>query len=280
MNTFEFSLAALVQETCGSMASAPGGFDLHCLVDPALPERVVGDASQIGDLLREMLLAVAGNSFSRNLKLAVYRGRERRPEVEVTFEVTPAHFTERLENPKPDAPVVESAILRAQTFARQLGGELDWGRQNGSVPVLWCRLPLRLTIHSAAVTRANHQIRILMAEDNSINQRVGTLILQRAGYKIDLVSDGNEAIEACRRSAYDLILMDCQMPTIDGFEATRQIRASGGRQPVIIAVTANALVGERERCLAAGMDDYLSKPFQADQLISIVQKWAESPRRM
>jgi CheY-like chemotaxis protein len=119
-----------------------------------------------------------------------------------------------------------------------------------------------------------------MAEDNSINQRVGTLILQRAGYKIDLVSDGNEAIEACRRSPYDLILMDCQMPTIDGFEATRQIRAIGGRQPVIIAVTANALVGERERCLAAGMDDYLSKPFQADQLVAIVEKWAvESLRR-
>lgn len=127
---------------------------------------------------------------------------------------------------------------------------------------------------------SKHSVRILMAEDNSINQRVGTLILQRAGYKIDLVSDGNEAIEACRRSPYDLILMDCQMPTIDGFEATRQIRAIGGRQPVIIAVTANALVGERERCLAAGMDDYLSKPFQADQLVAIVEKWAvESLRR-
>jgi CheY-like chemotaxis protein len=74
---------------------------------------------------------------------------------------------------------------------------------------------------------------------------------------------------------YDLILMDCQMPAMDGFEATRQIRALDGPQPVIVAVTANALVGERERCLAAGMDDYLSKPFQADQLISIVAKWAE-----
>ncbi|HEX6545251.1 MAG TPA: response regulator [Bryobacteraceae bacterium] len=127
---------------------------------------------------------------------------------------------------------------------------------------------------------AKHSVKILMAEDNSINQRVGTLILQRAGYKIDLVGDGNEAIEACRRSTYDLILMDCQMPTIDGFEATRQIRAIGGRQPVIIAVTANALVGERERCLAAGMDDYLSKPFQADQLVAIVEKWvAESLQR-
>jgi CheY-like chemotaxis protein len=117
-------------------------------------------------------------------------------------------------------------------------------------------------------------VRILMAEDNSINQRVGKLILEKAGYAIDLVGDGSEAVEAHRSKPYDMILMDCQMPTMDGFEATRRIRSGSEHQPVIIAVTANALVGERERCLAAGMDDYLSKPFQAEQLVAIVKKWA------
>src|SRR5438270_702068 len=72
-------------------------------------------------------------------------------------------------------------------------------------------------------------------------------------------------------------LMDCQMPTMDGFEASRQIRQLSHPQPIIIAVTANALVGERERCLKAGMDDYLSKPFQAEQLIAVVKKWAKTP---
>jgi CheY-like chemotaxis protein len=115
-----------------------------------------------------------------------------------------------------------------------------------------------------------------MAEDNSINQRVGKLILQKAGYAIDLVGDGSEAVEAHRSKPYDMILMDCQMPTMDGFEATRRIRSGSEHQPVIIAVTANALVGERERCLAAGMDDYLSKPFQAEQLVAIVKKWASA----
>src|SRR5258708_13976591 len=115
-----------------------------------------------------------------------------------------------------------------------------------------------------------------MAEDNAINQRVGKLILQRAGYTIDLVGDGNEALEAHRAKPYDLILMDCQMPTMDGFEASRQIRMLEQPQPVIIAVTANALVGERERCLNAGMDAYLSKPFQAEQLVAIVKKWVDS----
>jgi two-component system, sensor histidine kinase and response regulator len=118
-----------------------------------------------------------------------------------------------------------------------------------------------------------------MAEDNAINQRVGKLILQRAGYDIDLVGDGNEALEAHRAKPYDLILMDCQMPTMDGFEASRQIRKLGHPQPVIIAVTANALVGERERCLNAGMDDYLSKPFQAEQLVSVVKKWVAERRQ-
>lgn len=121
--------------------------------------------------------------------------------------------------------------------------------------------------------------RILMAEDNTINQRVGKLILQRAGFAIDVVADGNEAVEAHREHPYDLILMDCQMPTMDGFEASRHIRKLNGQQPVIIAVTANALVGERERCLNAGMDDYLSKPFQADQLVAIVKKWAAALHR-
>jgi CheY-like chemotaxis protein len=130
--------------------------------------------------------------------------------------------------------------------------------------------------NSVALPRNNGSLRILMAEDNAINQRVGKLILQRAGYNIDLVADGNEALEAHRAHPYDVILMDCQMPTMDGFEASRQIRQLQQPQPVIIAVTANALVGERERCLNAGMDDYLSKPFQADQLVAVVRKWVEA----
>jgi CheY-like chemotaxis protein len=120
--------------------------------------------------------------------------------------------------------------------------------------------------------------RILMAEDNPINQRVGKLILQREGFDVDLVADGNEALEAHRTNPYDLILMDCQMPSMDGLEASRQIRSLEQRQPIIVAVTANALVGERERCLNAGMDDYLSKPFQAEQLVALVKKWIAARR--
>jgi CheY-like chemotaxis protein len=115
--------------------------------------------------------------------------------------------------------------------------------------------------------------RILMAEDNLINQRVGKLILQRAGFSVDVAADGAETLEAHKKHPYDIVLMDCQMPHMDGFEASLAIRKLPLTQPAIIAVTANALVGERERCLNAGMDDYLSKPFQAEQLIAMVTKW-------
>lgn len=130
---------------------------------------------------------------------------------------------------------------------------------------------------SQPVAAAPPTFRILMAEDNAINQRVGKLILRKAGYDIDLVADGSEAVEAHRVQPYDLILMDCQMPIMDGFEASQIIRTMHqAPQPIIVAVTANALVGERDRCLNAGMDDYLSKPFQAQQLVAVVRRWANN----
>jgi CheY-like chemotaxis protein len=118
-------------------------------------------------------------------------------------------------------------------------------------------------------------LRILLADDNAINRRVAELMLKRAGFTVDMACDGSEAVEAHTSSPYDLILMDSQMPIMDGFEATRRIRQLDQPQPVIIAITANALIGERERCLSLGMDDYLSKPFTAEQLTTIVRKGVE-----
>jgi CheY-like chemotaxis protein len=112
--------------------------------------------------------------------------------------------------------------------------------------------------------------RILLAEDNSINQRVAVAILGRLGYRVDVVANGREALVALGRAPYDLVLMDCQMPEMDGYEATRAVRSAGRsvfnpRVP-IVALTANAMSGDRERCIEAGMDDYLTKPIVAKQL--------------
>lgn len=128
-----------------------------------------------------------------------------------------------------------------------------------------------------------HQLRILLAEDNPVNQEVGRLILESLDCLVEVVPDGNLAVERVLISDYDVVFMDCQMPVVDGYEATRMIRdrerRDGGaqRRIPIIALTAHAMEGDRESCLAAGMDDYLPKPFNSAQMSSILGKWAAAP---
>jgi signal transduction histidine kinase/DNA-binding response OmpR family regulator len=117
--------------------------------------------------------------------------------------------------------------------------------------------------------------RVLVAEDNPVNQKVAVLQLRRLGCCADAVANGHEALAALARRPYDVVLMDCQMPELDGFEATRLIRegSSASSRIPIIALTANALNGDRERCLAIGMNDYLSKPFTLEGLAGVLQRW-------
>jgi CheY-like chemotaxis protein/HPt (histidine-containing phosphotransfer) domain-containing protein len=118
-------------------------------------------------------------------------------------------------------------------------------------------------------------LRVLVAEDNVVNQRLALLVLQKLGYRAEVTANGLEALQALEREPYDVVLMDVQMPTMDGLEATRRIhqRWPQGRRPRIIAATASAMPEEREACLAAGMDDYLSKPIRVDELVAALRRW-------
>jgi CheY-like chemotaxis protein len=137
----------------------------------------------------------------------------------------------------------------------------------------------------AAVSAANETVSdgvtairlfILVAEDNRVNQKVITRMLEKLGHRVDVADDGLHAIDAVRRMAYDLVFMDCQMPGMDGFAATRAIRAAEAgtsRHIPIVALTANAMRGDREQCLASGMDDYIAKPVAKQTLTAALERW-------
>src|SRR6266487_3418288 len=118
-----------------------------------------------------------------------------------------------------------------------------------------------------------YPLRILIAEDNIVNQKLATRMLNKLGYQPDLAENGKEAIEMVGHEHYDIILMDVQMPEMDGLEATRMIRTCLEVQPVIIAVTANVMLGDRDDCMQAGMDDYISKPIELNELLAQLEKW-------
>jgi two-component system sensor histidine kinase/response regulator len=118
-------------------------------------------------------------------------------------------------------------------------------------------------------------LRVLVAEDNAVNQKVAVRMLEKLGLRTDLASNGREAVELREMLPYDLILMDCQMPEMDGYEAAREIRRreGGHRQTAIVAMTAEAMMGARERCIEAGMDDYIAKPVRFADMVKALQKW-------
>jgi CheY-like chemotaxis protein/nitrogen-specific signal transduction histidine kinase len=119
-----------------------------------------------------------------------------------------------------------------------------------------------------------HPLRILLAEDNVVNQKVALWLLGQMGYRADMAANGIEAIDAVARQTYDVVLMDVQMPELDGFEASREInrRWPGARRPRIVAMTANAMQGDRELCVAAGMDDYVAKPIRVEELVGALER--------
>jgi CheY-like chemotaxis protein len=136
-------------------------------------------------------------------------------------------------------------------------------------------LPVNITPELAST----NSWRILLAEDNLINQKVATKILEKLGYRADVVTNGLEVIDALKRQTYDLVLMDVQMPEMDGLEATQWICRyyQGKDQPWIIALTANVMQGDREKCLAAGMNDFLGKPLRVEELIAALGRCPKSP---
>jgi len=168
-------------------------------------------------------------------------------------------------------------------LVRLMGGELSFESQQGAGSTFEFMLPLstaRLEPRKDPTVLASGDlsaIDVLVAEDNDINALVIQRLLEKLGVASRRVRNGEEALQACASNLPDVVLMDCQMPVLDGYEATKALRERYGRRVAVVALTANALSGDRERCLEAGMDDYLTKPIRHDVLLDKLSHWvAES----
>jgi signal transduction histidine kinase/ActR/RegA family two-component response regulator len=167
-----------------------------------------------------------------------------------------------------------------------MGGSIGLESNEGEGATFWVQLrlprsstqpsPLAARDHDANEPEQRVDARVLLVEDNPVNQKVAVLQLERLGCTVSLAANGLEAIDAYKRGEFDVILMDCQMPVMDGYEATRMLRTleMPGRRTPIIALTAHAMKGDRDRCLAAGMDDYLTKPVDRRELARTLSRWA------
>jgi two-component system, sensor histidine kinase len=173
----------------------------------------------------------------------------------------------------------------ARTLAERMGGTLRAQSEPGQGSVFTLEIPLPFSQPSMPASRPLQPASaqqgqgqwVLLVEDNPVNQTVIEAMLRSLGYRVSLVADGAQAVHSASQEAFDLILMDCRLPVMDGYEATRLIRQLAGRaRTPIIALTANALQGDREACLQAGMDDYLAKPFKRADLQNILQRWLVS----
>jgi CheY-like chemotaxis protein len=161
-----------------------------------------------------------------------------------------------------------------------MGGRLDLESEPGRGAKFVFNLVFPVVARAAAPVRptqdgipvSHRRLKILLVEDNVVNQKVAMRLLERMGHRVDKVGDGRQAVAAVQVVEYDLVLMDCQMPVMDGYAATQAIRGlECGRNLPIIAMTAHAMPEDRRRCLDAGMDDYLAKPISTDQLYDCLE---------
>ncbi len=269
------------------------GIKLTSRIDARIPSRVKGDPGRLRQILTNLLSNAVKFTESGGVCMRATVESEPEDRVGIRFEVEdsgigiPLQAQARLFEPfmQADASVTRKyggtglGLAIAANLVQQMGGKINVSSTPGVGSTFYFNIELKKAAAAPAQssepeisspTAAVEKLRILVAEDNVINQKVALRQIARLGHYADAVVNGREALEAAQRENYDVILMDCQMPEMDGYRAAAEIRRceqrKGGRHAYIIAMTASAMAGDREKCLAAGMDDYLAKPVTLDQL--------------
>lgn len=298
-----FSLLGLVDQAIELASQQADGKDLNIagLCDPTLPSHVLGDAG----LLRGVLVHLLGNAVRYTPMGDVALRVSPRADGRVRFEVTDSGpgLTEEARRTlfepfaapgargQPGGAGLGLALCRR--VVEGLGGTLGVESRPGRGSTFWFELALPTSDPALPVDPTTGEVlpprppgqaigapqgRVLLAEDNPVNQQVATALLRRLGYEVEVAPDGAQALALATAQAFDAVLMDCEMPELDGFEAARRIRTweAGRTNPghlPIVAMTAHALRGDRERCLEAGMDDYIAKPVDLARLGRVMARW-------
>ena len=293
----DFDLRNLLEDTVEMLAVGANqkGLELACVVAPEVPSLVRGDPGR----LRQALVNLMGNAikFTHHGEVIVRVDAEAQDDRTIMLRlavtdtgigIPPDHLCALF---RPFTQVDGSTTRKyggtglglaiVKQLADLMNGRVGAESELGKGSTFWFTAALEMQPQrqlSADVPLADlHGVKVLVAEDYPANQAIAIAILKKLGYGAEAVANGREALAALREIPYDLVLMDCQMPEMDGYEATRWIRnpESGVRNPdiPIIALTAHAMKGDREHCLAAGMNDYLSKPIQPKELAEVLARW-------
>jgi signal transduction histidine kinase/ligand-binding sensor domain-containing protein/ActR/RegA family two-component response regulator len=299
----DFDLRGVVEDVARllSVPAQAKALRLLARVDSSLPERVRGDPAR----LRQILVNLGGNAvkFTKQGEVTIevkpvnVEGERTlvRCEVSDTGIGIPASRLSALFQPFTQADSSTTRVFGGtglglsivKRLAELMGGEVGAHSTEGKGSTFWFTVQLGHAAPAVVVERSQStvaaveqpvvrsEIRLLLAEDNVVNQKVASRTLLKLGYTADVVGSGAQAVEAWRSGKYALILMDCQMPDLDGYEATRKIRElEAGRSHIpIVALTAHATDGAEQECRAAGMDDYLAKPLDRAKLIACLKRW-------
>ncbi len=298
-----FNLGELFSECVHSFqhSAQQGGLALTLDAEPGFNEwQVLGDPTRI----RQILVNLIGNA----LKFTEHGGVKVEPRCQVlddrliwlSCRVADTGIgidPEALERMFVAFQQADSSISRryggtglglpiARNLAERMGGTLRAQSNEGRGSVFTLEMPLALSHKPAPAKQSNALVprtnapaqgqnhHVLLVEDNPVNQTVIEAMLRSLGYEVSVVGDGAQAVDSVRQQTFDAVLMDCRLPIVDGYESTRRIRRLPERNGLpIIALTANALLGDREACLEAGMDDYLAKPFKRTDLQQLLQRW-------